>query len=56
MEQEFTLNWFYESAGKIRKRPTVEDENNFLQLIEKFVSNGFDKEEARRLAFKRIYY
>ena len=49
------VDYLYNWAHKIGKRPTEDDEYIFVETIGKLVDNGYSEMYARREAFKRLY-
>ena len=49
------VDYLYNWAQKIGKRPTEDDEYTFVETIGKLVNDGYSEMYARREAFKRLY-
>ena len=45
----------YRWAAKIGKRPSIDDEEHFLETVAKLVADGYTVAYSRREAFKRVY-
>ena len=54
-QADHDLDWLYESARRIGKRPDEITEERFLELVGKQFSDGMGVAESRRWAFKEIY-
>ena len=54
-EEEFDLDWLYEQARKIGKRPDEAQEERFLELVGKRVNDDISISEARRISFIDIF-
>ena len=49
------IDYLYTWAEKIGKRPSEDDEYEFVETIGKLVDDGYTEMFARREAFKRLY-
>ena len=54
-QSDFDLDYLYERARKIKKRPDEATEEKFLELVGKRTNDNVAVDEARRWAFKEIY-
>lgn len=54
-QADYDLEWLYESARRIKKRPDEVTENRFLELVGKRVNDGYAVDHARRWALKELY-
>ena len=54
-EEEFDLDWLYEAARKIGKRPDEAQEERFLELVGKRVNDDISIQEARRISLIDIF-
>ena len=49
------LRWLYEQAEKIGKRPTLEQEESFVERVSFITADGVDESDARMAAFKWMF-
>jgi hypothetical protein len=54
-QADYDVDWLYEAARRIGKRPDEAVEERFLELVGKRVNDDFDVASARRWALKQIY-
>lgn len=49
------IEWLYQAAEKIGKRPTEADEERFCELVAKRTADDMPEMQARREALKEMY-
>lgn len=49
------IDWLYEKARALKKRPDEATEERFIELVGKRINDGAAVAEARRWALKEIY-
>lgn len=54
-QADYDLEWLYEAARRIKRRPDEVIEERFLELVGKQVNDGKSVDHARRWALKEIY-
>ena len=47
--------WLYNAMERMNRRPTVDEEEYFLETVAKMVADGYTNVYARREAFRRLY-
>ena len=50
---ELDLNWFYYHTDRLGVKPTLDDEEHFLECLSKLTADDIDN--AHRRAFNEIY-
>ena len=49
------IDWLYQTAERLKKRPTEVDEERFCELVAKKTADNMPEMQARREALKEMY-